>query len=269
MRRAIDTATSSDLSGILALHEELMRDDPKHVAGVLRSEQVWIGGHASTPVEAHFIPPHHERVRAALDDLARFAVRPDLPRLAQLAITHAQFETIHPFTDGNGRTGRALMHVMLRENGLVEHGVVPVSAGLLTDTQSYHAALDAYRAGDPQPVVTLFTTSALRAVANATVLVDQVRNVRQSWDDRVKARRGATTWLAADLLLRHPVLTARRISEQLGISPTHAPRIMAPLLTAGVVMRGTHYSSRSTYWWSQEITDAVDEFAVRAGRRHL
>lgn len=269
MRRAIDVATSSDLTGILLLHEELMRDDPRHEAGALRTEQVWIGGHASTPVGAHFVPPHHERIGAALDDLTRFALRPDLPRLTQLAITHAQFETIHPFTDGNGRTGRALMHVMLREGGLVEHGVVPISAGLLTDTAGYHAALDAYRAGDPQPIVSLFTTSALKAVSNATLLVEDVRGIRRSWDDRVTARRGSATWLAADLLLRHPVLTARRLSERLGVSPTHAPRIMAPLVEAGAVSRGTHFSSRSAYWWSPEITDAVDAFAVRAGRRRL
>ena len=269
VRRAIDRATSADRAGILTLHEELLREDPRHDAGVLRTEQVWIGGHASTPVGAHFVPPHHEHVAAALDDLTCFAARPDLPRLAQLAITHAQFETIHPFTDGNGRTGRALMHVMLRESGLVEHGVIPVSAGLLTDTQGYHAALDAYRAGDPEPIVELFTTSSLRAVSNGSALVEQVRRIRQSWDEKVTARRDAAAWRVADLLLRHPVLTARRMSEQLDVSPTHAPRVMAPLIDAGVVQRGTHYSSRSAYWWSEEITTAVDDFAVRAGRRRL
>lgn len=269
MRRAIERATTPSLAGVLALHKELMRDDPRHEAGVLRTEQVWIGGHASTPVGAHFVPPHHEHIATAMEDLTAFANQPDLGRLAQLAITHAQFETIHPFTDGNGRAGRALMHVMLRANGLVEHGVVPVSAGLLTDTRGYHDALDTYRTGDPEPIVRLFTASALKAVVNATQLVTEVRDIRQSWGDRVSSRRGSTTWKAADLLLRHPVLTARTLAEQLDLSPTHAPRVMAPLQDAGVVERGTHYSSRSAYWWTPEITGAVDDFAVRAGRRRL
>lgn len=269
MRRAIERATTVSVAGVLALHEELMRDDPRHDAGVLRTEQVWIGGHASTPVGAHFVPPHHEHIAAAMEDLAIFASRPDLGRLAQLAITHAQFETIHPFTDGNGRSGRALMHVMLRVSGLVEHGVVPVSAGLLTDTRGYHDALDAYRTGDPESIVRLFTASALKAVINATRLVSEVRDIRESWEDRVRSRRGSTTWRAADLLLRHPVLTARTLAEQLDISPTHASRVMAPLRDAGVVERGTHYSSRSAYWWTPQITGAVDDFAVRAGRRRL
>ncbi|USQ75672.1 Fic family protein [Ornithinimicrobium cryptoxanthini] len=269
MRRAIDVAIAPDVAGVLTLHEELMRHDPRHEAGAFRAEQVWIGGHDSTPVGAHFIPPHHERIAAAMDDLARFARRTDLSRMAQLALTHAQFATIHPFTDGNGRTGRALMHVMLRESGLVQHGVVPVSAGLLTDTRGYHEALDAYRDGDPEPIVRLFTASSLKAVTNASRLVTEVREIRQSWDARVRARKGSTTWRIADLLLRYPLVTARTLHDHLGTSPTNAPRAIAPLLEAGVVRSGRHYASRSAYWWSPEITDAVDDFAVRAGRRHL
>lgn len=269
MLRAIDAGTSPDVSGILAVHTELMRGDPQHAAGVFREEQVWIGGHASTPVGAHFVPPHHDRVVAAMLDLASFARRTDLPRMTQIAIAHAQFETIHPFTDGNGRTGRALVHVMLRDNGLVRHGVVPLSAGLLTDTASYHRALDAYREGHPATIVRLLTTSSLRAVTNASRLVTEVRDIRRSWDDLVRSRRGTRTWQAVDLLLRHPLLTARTLSTELGLSPTHAPRVMEPLLDAGVVRRATHYASSATYWWSPEILDAVDDFAVRAGRRHL
>lgn len=269
MLRGIDASTSADVPGILALHAELMRDDPQHAAGSFREEQVWIGGHASTPVGAHFVAPHHDHVAAAMDDLAAFARRSDLPRMTQLAITHAQFETIHPFTDGNGRTGRALMHVMLRDNGLVTHGVVPVSAGLLTDTAGYHRALDSYREGDPATIVRFLTASSLKAVTNATQLVAEVREIRRSWADRVRSRRGTRTWQVVDLLVRHPLLTARTLSADLGLSATHAPRTMAPLLEAGVVRSATHHASRSTYWWSPEILDAVDDFAVRAGRRRL
>ncbi len=269
MRQAIDHTTAPDVRGVLTLHEHLMRDDPRHDAGSFRTEQVWVGGHASTPVGAHFVPPHHEHVPDAVADLTSFATRPDLARMPQLAITHAQFETIHPFTDGNGRTGRALMHVMLRESGLVKHGVVPVSAGLLTDTRGYHEALDTYRIGDPEPIVRLFTSSALKAVGNATRLVAEVREIRQSWDGLVRARRDSTTWRVADLMLRFPVVTAKTVATHLKISPTNVPRAMAPLREAGVVQSGTHHATRSAYWWSPQITDAVDDFAVRAGRRKL
>lgn len=86
---------------------------------------------------------------------------------------------------------------------------------------------------------------------------------------RVRSRRGTRTRQVVDLLLSHPLLTARTLEAELGLSPTHAPRVMEPLLDAGVVRRATHFASRSTYWWSPEILDAVDDFAVRAGRRRL
>ncbi|MFK5689205.1 Fic family protein [Ornithinimicrobium sp. LYQ92] len=106
-----------------------MQGYTRHPGGVLREEPVWIGGFASTPVGAHHVAPHHTHLMPLLDDLTAFARRSDLPRMTQIAVTHAQFETIHPFTDGNGRTGRALVHVMVRENRLVQHGLLPVSAG--------------------------------------------------------------------------------------------------------------------------------------------
>jgi Fic family protein len=96
-----------------------------------------------------FNPPHHDHVPVLIDDLVAFARRTDIPLLTQAAVAHAQFETIHPFPDGNGRTGRALIHSMLRGHGLTHNVTVPVSAGLLTDTSAYFDALTAYREGEP------------------------------------------------------------------------------------------------------------------------
>ena len=81
-------------------------------------------------------------------DLMLFLQRDDIPVLLQCALAHAQFETIHPFADGNGRTGRALIHAILRNKGLASHIVPPVSAGPLHETDQYFAALilrSAYR----------------------------------------------------------------------------------------------------------------------------
>ena len=114
MVAAINLADKIDNAAILAMHEALMRDvDPKS-AGRWREEQAWVGGGTHGPRGAMFVPPHHSRVRAAIDDMLRFARRDDIPALPQIALAHAQFETIHPFIDGNGRTGRALIQAMLR-----------------------------------------------------------------------------------------------------------------------------------------------------------
>ncbi|WP_277932448.1 Fic family protein [Rhodococcus opacus] len=79
-----------------------------------RQQQVWIGGGSLGPHTAHFVPPHHDRVPELIDDLIVFANRVDVTVIAQIAVAHAQFETIHPFLDGNGRVGRALIQAMLR-----------------------------------------------------------------------------------------------------------------------------------------------------------
>src|SRR6266496_6004418 len=107
------------LSDILALHRVLMlATTTPEIAGELRERQNWIGGNAYNPGRADFVPPPPELVKELLRDLVAFANRTDLPPVVQAAVAHAQFETIHPFADGNGRVGRALIHVVLRRRGL-------------------------------------------------------------------------------------------------------------------------------------------------------
>jgi len=100
---------------------------------VIRSEQNWIGGAASSPRDAEFVPPPPELVPDLLDDLCAFCNREDVPASVQAGIAHAQFETIHPFADGNGRVGRALIHVVLRRRALAPRYVPPVSLVLAAD----------------------------------------------------------------------------------------------------------------------------------------
>jgi len=132
-------------------------------AGRLRREPVWIGGSDLSPAGALFVPPHHERVPAALEDLLSFLHRSDLPPLTKAALAHAQLETIHPFADGNGRTGRALTHIVLSGEGLSLTAPLPLSAILLTNVRAYFRALDEYRSGAPLAVVELFIDAARRA----------------------------------------------------------------------------------------------------------
>lgn len=117
-------------------------------AGAFRSQLVWVGTDSYTPRGASFVGPQPELIDACMADLMLFLQRDDIPVLLQCALAHAQFETIHPFADGNGRTGRALIHAILRNKGLASHIVPPVSAGLLHETDQYFAALilrSAYR----------------------------------------------------------------------------------------------------------------------------
>ena len=131
---------------LLETHRRLMAGTrlDEH-AGRVRTEQNWIGGSGYNPCSASFVPPPPERVQDLLEDLCRFCNADALPALAQAAVAHAQFETIHPFVDGNGRAGRALIHLVLRRRGLGLRVLPPISLILATWSQDYIAGLTGTR----------------------------------------------------------------------------------------------------------------------------
>lgn len=266
MRAALDLANALDANAILAMHAALMGQLQPDIAGRWRTEQVWIGGTSFGPHQATFIPPHHTEVPALIEDLATFLRRTDIPLLIQAAIAHAQFETIHPFVDGNGRTGRALIHSLLRGRGLTRNVTIPVSAGLLTDTADYFDALTAYRSGDLTPIVIRLAEAAHEAMANGRVLVNDLHSIRTSWHERIAVRRGAAAWQLASLLLRQPVIDAATVAAELGIAAPNALRAIRPLVEAEVLTEFTGHK-RNRLWQAREVLTALDAFAARAGRR--
>ncbi|MFW0793282.1 Fic family protein [Gordonia sp. CPCC 205515] len=266
MTAAIDLADDLDTSAILSMHHALMEHTDPEIAGRWRDDQVWIGGSSIGPHDADFVAPTAEHVPELMADLITFAHRTDIAPLALTALAHAQFETIHPFPDGNGRTGRALIQSMLRANGLTQNVTVPVSAGLLVDTRGYFAALDAYRSGDPSLIIETLSHAALSAVANGLQLVADLRLVRENWGNRVRARQGSGAQRLLDILLRQPVVDRQTTAVELGISPDNADRAIQPLVDAGILHEFTGFS-RNRMWHAAEVTDALDEFAARAARR--
>lgn len=266
MTAAIDLADRINAEAVLSMHAALLEHSDPDIAGRWRDEQVWLGGGDIGPHDAWFVPPHHDRVLAAIDDVIRFIARDDVPVLAHAALAHAQFETIHPFPDGNGRTGRALVHAHLRSKGLTRNVTVPISAGLLRDTNAYFDALMRYREGDYVPIVEQFASAAFAAVTNGRRLAADIESVRDEWRSRIKARRDAAAWRIAELLLRRPVVNAGVIANELGIAPENTYRSLRPLVAAGVLVEFTA-KRRHQMWGAPEVLDALDRFAARAGRR--
>lgn len=265
MRVALALSDTVDADAILAMHRALMVNEPRHKPGKFRTEPVWIGD-GSTPIGATFVGPRHQAVPDAIGDLIAFARRADIPALPQIAVGHAQFETIHPFTDGNGRTGRALVQAMLRNKGLTRQVTVPVSAGLLADTAAYFAALTSYREGDAAPIVERFSQAAVLSIANGRQLVADLREIREGWNDVITARSDSAVWKVADLLTRRPVVNAALLAQELSIESSNAHRYLNPLTNAGILVETTN-GPRNRVWRSPELLAALDAFAARAGRR--
>lgn len=266
MRTAIALSEEVSPHTILAVHTALLADTDPEQAGKWRGSQVWMGGRGSTPHSATFVPPAHHRVPELIDDLVDFTRRADLQPLVQAAVAHAQFETIHPFPDGNGRTGRALVHAMLRNAGVTAQITVPVSSGLLSNVEAYYEALGDYREGNLDPIVQEFTRAAFRAIHNGRTLVEDLVRVHSDWLGRVKARGDAAVWRALPLLVSQPAVTVNYLKQNLGISQPAALRAVNQLVEAGVVESAGN-PRRSRVWAATEVTSALDEFAARAGRR--
>ncbi|GAA4392176.1 hypothetical protein GCM10023147_21770 [Tsukamurella soli] len=133
----VDSAGTGPITGdtLLTAHTLLMAPDPYAArdSGRFRDVQSWIGGSDYSPRDALYVPPPPDLVAELIDDLLAFVARDDLPIVAQAAIAHAQFESIHPFVDGNGRIGRALLSAVLRGRGLTRRITVPLASVMLAD----------------------------------------------------------------------------------------------------------------------------------------
>jgi Fic family protein len=266
MQAAIALADRLDATAILAMHAALLEPHDPKIAGKWRDQQVWIGSSNYGPHTAGFVPPHHARVPDAIADLTSFMQRNDLAVLSQAAIAHAQFETIHPFPDGNGRTGRAIVHCLLRGKRLTRRVTVPVSAGLLTDTDRYFDALTAYRSGDTSPIVERFAAASFDSVVNGRRLVGELRAVRAAWSDAITSRRQAIVWRALDVVLQHPVLDNALVQRELDVSAMGAEAALTELVGIGTLQEITG-GRRNRRYAAPDVLAALDAFAERAGRR--
>jgi Fic family protein len=239
------------------------RDD--HVAGIIRDRQNWIGGEASTPANADFIPPPDNELEELLTDLAAFCDRTDLSPVLQAAIAHAQFETIHPFWDGNGRAGRALIHVVLRRRRLVERFLPPVSLVLAANADAYVKGLTSYRYGDESDWYALFADALHSAAVESVAFGERVAGLQERWREQAgNPRRGSAAAKMIDALPSHPVVNLRTAVEITGASEAAVLRAFERLERAGV-LRQTSVGRRNRAFECVGLFDLMDDFERRLG----
>ena len=268
LREAMERETSTTPDEIIEIQRVLLEEHAPSLTGQFRQEQVWIGGTNYSPHGADYVAPHHERIPAAIKDWAAFADRRDLGRLAHLAVAHAHFENIHPFPDGNGRTGRVVVQRMLRRSGLTNKTILPISAGLLTDTHRYFEALSEYRNGYVEPIVSVFSEATFATVANAQTLAADLADIRKGWQDTIKARRDSAVWPLLDYALRSPALKVASVAADLGI-PEHRARTAIDLLIDAGLLHTNSTSRRNRVWLVPEVLSAVEDFMERTRRPRI
>lgn len=250
---------------IVRLQRTLISSTRPERRGRWRDQQVWIGGTLG-PQRAAFVPPHHSRVPALMADLSHFVRRAEAPALAQIAVAHAQYETIHPFLEVNGRTGRSLMHAMLCRADVTRALVTPLSAGLLQNPAEYFEALTKYRSGRVEPIVERFASAAFSAVANAREMAEDLQSVRATWAERCTARQGSGGRRLLKLLEERPVITSSAAVSSLALSAPNAQLAIDRLVADGILAQ-IGGSRRNRVWVAHEILAVQDAFAERTRRQ--
>ncbi len=255
------------LDDLLAAHRALMQDDPVEAdyAGRLRDMQNWIGGSDHSPRDALYVPPAPERVAGLMDDLLDFLNRDDVPVLVQAAIGHAQFESIHAFTDGNGRIGRALVSAVLRRRGVARNAVIPLASGLLAKRDDYFSALTIYRTGDPSPLLDLFARSARAAAECSRVTIERITAIPGEWTRELHPRAGSAVEALIPAFYDHPVMAATEIEQRSGASAQQTYRAITQLEQAGFIEEITR-RRRDRVWVVSDLLAELDDLDRRIRR---
>ncbi|MFS0853505.1 Fic family protein [Microbacterium sp. 179-I 3D4 NHS] len=189
--------------------------------------------------------------------------RDDVPALVQAAIGHAQFASIHAFTDGNGRIGRALVSAVLRRRDVTRNAVVPLASGLLARRDDYFAALGSYRLGDPEPLVLLFARSARVAATASRATIARLNAMPAEWRAELRPRTGSVAALIIDAFYDHPVMAVHEINEAAGGANTSQTyRVIDQLTKAGFIVEITG-RKKDRVWAASEVMAELDDLDRR------
>lgn len=227
MRAALSLAGEMTVDDVLAVHAELMRPSGESFAGRLRD---------------------------------------DVEPIVQAAVLHAQLESIHPFIDGNGRTGRALIHRVLRRGGVLEHATIPISAGLLHDVDAYMEALGLYQEGRPVAVVEQLVRALNEALVLGARAAAQIDAVLDGWRDAITERRGSSIHRLPEVLVEQPVINVAFVAGRLGITSRAASSLVARACEYGI-LRAVGNRHRGEYYQADELISVLEEISGSAPMR--
>ena len=255
------------LEGILEVHSALLGDaqlenfsnDQTYSAfEKLRQKPVWLGGTSFTPHTALFVPPAFQRVPEYMADLIGFGTRSDLDPVVKAAILYAQFETVQPFLTMNGSTGRALVHHIFREGGVLSSTLIPVSVGFLHNIDSMLDALRLYREGDPVAIVEQFVRALEIALFVSRVTETSIESVLEDWDGLVGHRKGSKIRLLPKTLVKQPVINSAYLADSLGVTQRTATTLILRACEYGM-LRHMGKRQRGDFYQSDAIIRVLDE----------
>ncbi|MEA2190291.1 MAG: hypothetical protein QOI73_412 [Solirubrobacteraceae bacterium] len=229
--------------------------------GELRTTQNWIGVPGSTIETARFVPPPAAELPALLTDWERFAHEDaEMPLLVQNALLHAQFETIHPFLDGNGRLGRLLLVYFLIARGRLSAPLLYLSSYLERERSRYYEALQAVsERGDVVPWVELFLTAVQTQASDAVTRAERIVKLRDRYRQAAASIGSVNAPALVDLICDNPLVTTRLVEERLGVSRPTSLRLLRQFESRGLLAEGATGLRGQRRYVARDMMSAVDE----------
>ncbi len=231
---------------IKEIHERLLRNVRGHErnSGEFRRSQNWIGPKNCTLANASFVPPPPHEMGIALDQLEAFIHDPTpMPPLIKLGLVHAQFETIHPFLDGNGRVGRLLISFLLCEGDILKQPLLYLSHYFKQHRSEYYDRLQAVRdRGDWEGWLQFFLVGIAAVSSEATDVARRIVKLREAHRDLIIKNSGrgtASALVLYEALFKHPFLNIAGISEATGLVTSNANSLASRFVDLGILAEAT------------------------------
>ncbi|MGN0070983.1 MAG: Fic family protein [Atopobiaceae bacterium] len=267
--RIAGRSASLSVESLCDIHRELCRGtDIESYGGVIRTEQNWIGTSGMNPLGATYIPPAPEMVPSLLEDLMAFANRTDVPPVVQAALCHSQFESIHPFMDGNGRVGRALIQVILLHRGAVRECVPPISLALATRAKEYRACLFDLQHWTEQAEgrmavdnwVSMFSAAVVEACHDMGAIAKDMSDIRSGWIEQLgrEPRRGSALEALLVEIQNASVFSVESLVASTGRSTSSVNSAVNKLLEAGIIALTTRGKRNRVF----EAPEVLEEFGI-------
>lgn len=265
MNLGLELLNELPLSGrlIRRVHEELMTGTrgQERTPGEFRRSQNWIGPAGCTLETAAFVPPSPDDLGTAIRDLEIYLNDSNDPPLVLAGLAHAQFETIHPFLDGNGRIGRLLITLLLAQRGALARPLLYLSLFFKQNRLEYYDRLNAVRThGDWEGWLKFFLTGvestandAVRVAAELSALTDEHRRIATS------ENFGKYGWPLLNLLAEQPIMTIKYASARLGATSSTVGGLIYRMVELGMVTEITGRQRNRVYRYSRFLDILADD----------
>ncbi|MDO9628974.1 MAG: Fic family protein [Acholeplasmataceae bacterium] len=259
---SVNNQRKIDLELIIEMHRNLMHEGELNLKDEgIRKVVNWIGSSNQLPHEADYVPPHPKHLSTYMNQLVSFVNRKDLHPLIIAAFSHAYFEIIHPFSDGNGRVGRILIQVILKQSLFLENIYVPFSVELVKDPKKYIHALNVFKDGNYEEIIKLLLDNALQIVPKVYKALDAMLSLKDSWHIKLDVRKDALAWKILDDLLIQPVLDVKYIKNKHDANDQAVRNNIEILLDSGIISKIGN-EKRDVAYECKEVLEILDQFAI-------